>query len=303
MLVASQPQITGFGAFFGGGFNFNAGATSLLGGSNGFGNRGFCGGNNRFGGFGGFGGCGGGFGRMNFGGMAGWGAAWKSDIYNMQEGKAWDTTLQSTLGRRDPVYLDTNRDGKLNVEGGKNVNFDINGDGIADRVHEWNTQDAQLVYDANKNNKIDNGREIMNETGINGEQNKYKNGWEKAQDLFDADKNGSISGEELAKAKFWTDANGNGITDEGELKTAAELNIVGIDTKNGKYITKEKVGEMRGMIGGFGGFGGFGGSVGGGYNCGWGRSGWGMGNMGCGGFGGFGGGYSGGFFGGFARLY
>ncbi len=306
MLVAGQPQITGLGAFFGGGFNYNAGANSLLGGYNGFGNSGFgnngfgnnafCGGN-RFGGMGGFGG-------MNFGGMAGWGAAWKSDIYNMQEGKAWDTTLASTLGQRDPVYLDTNRDGKLNVEGGKNVNFDINGDGIADQVHEWNTQDAQLVFDANNNNKIDNGREIMNETGINGEQNKYKNGWEKAQDLFDADKNGSISGEELAKAKFWTDTNGNGQTDEGELKTAAELNIVGIDTKNGKFVTKEKVGEMHGMFGGFGGFGGsVGGGFGGGYNCGWGRSGWGMGNQGFGGFGGFGGGYAGGFFGGASRLY
>ena len=293
MLVASQPQITGLGAFYGGAFNFNTGAANLLGGFNN-GNA-HCGSGLQGMNFGG--GVSGGWGGMEFGQMAGWGAAWKSDIYDTHVGKAWDTTLKSTLGRRDPVYLDTNKDGKLNVVGGKNVAFDINGDGIMDRVHEWNTQDAQLVYDANNNGKIDNGREIMNEVGINGKQGKYKNGWEKARDLFDKNKDGRIDGAELAKAKFWTDSNGNGKSDKGELKTAGELNIVGIDTKTGKYITKEKVGEQHGFFGGMGGFGG-------GFNAnsGWGGSSWGFGGMG-GGFGGFGGGYAGGVFGGFARLY
>lgn len=287
MLIAGEPQITGIGAFYGGGFNYTQGAQQLLGGYN----RG-CG-------FGGYrGGFGSHWGGGGFGQMAGWGAAWKSDIYDLQTGKAWDTKLASTLGRRDPVYLDTNKDGKLNVEGGKNVRFDINGDGIVDRVHEWNTKDAQLVYDANNNGKIDNGREIMNETSIKGKQNAYKNGWEKAQDLFDANKDGMVNGAELDKAKFWTDANGNGKTDAGELKTAKELNIVAIDTKNGKYVTKEKVGELHGFTGGFGG--------------GWGRSGWGFGgggwgSGGCGhggGYGGFGGGFGqgGGFGGGFAAF-
>lgn len=295
MLVAGQAQLTGVGGFYAGGFNYGSGSNYLFGGG------GYGGGNCGWGGGGFGGGWGGGWGG-NFGQMAGWGASWKSDIYDVQTGKAWDTTLASTLGRRDPVYLDTNRDGKLNVEGGKNIRFDINGDGIMDTVHEWNTKDAQLVYDANGNGKIDNGREIMNETGINGQQNKYKNGWEKAQDIFDANKDGIVDGAELDKAKFWTDANGNGKVDEGELKTAKEMNIVSIDTKNGKFVTKEKVGEMHGFMGGWGGgFGGFGGGFGGG----WGNSGWGFGGggFGGGGFGGFGGGFGGGFFGGYARAF
>lgn len=284
MLVSGNAQLTGIGAFYGGGFNYGASSNFLFGGCA----PGYYGG----GGQSGWGG--------QFNQMAGWGAAWKSDIYNVQSGKAWDTTLKSTLGRRDPVYLDTNRDGKLNVEGGKNVRFDINGDGIMDTVHEWNTKDAQLVYDANGNGKIDNGREIMNETSVNGKQNAYKNGWEKAQDIFDKNKDGIINGKELEKAKFWTDANGNGKVDDGEMKSATEMNIVSIDTKEGRFVTKEKVGEMRGVVGGWGG------QWGGGWGQqGWGQQGWGQSGWGCGcgtrGFGGFGQGW-GGPFGGYARV-
>jgi hypothetical protein len=169
--------------------------------------------------------------------------------YETRSGRAWDTTLAATLARRegqvlsliDPVYLDTNWDNRLNVEGGTQVTFDINGDGAVDIVHEWNTRDAQLVYDADNNGRIDDGREIMNETGLNGEQNKYRNGWEKVRVVFDPNKNDIIEGAELEKAKFWTDINGNGIVDQGELKTAAEMAIVSISIVKQEFIFKKKI--------------------------------------------------------------
>ncbi len=173
----------------------------------------------------------------------------KPEEYEIVSGKAWDTTLASTLGRpsgsasrvpciNDPVYLDFNRDGKLNVEGGKQVSFDINGDGLTDIVHEWNTKDAQLVYDVNSNNKIDDGREIMNETGIDGTQNKYRNGWEKARDVFDINKDDVIDGDELRKVKVWTDADGNGVVDKDELKTAETAGITRIDIGKMEFLVK-----------------------------------------------------------------
>ena len=287
MLVYGNPQLTNLSLNFNGGFNYGGGAYSLLGGYG-------CGCHRGFGGWGG-----GGWGQT-----FGWGAAFKSNIYDVHQGKAWDTKLLTNYGRRDPVYLDTNKDGKLNVKK-HNVRFDMNGDGVMDRVREWNTKDAQLVYDANGNGKIDNGREIMNEVSVKGKQGKYKNGWEKARDIFDKNKDGKISGDELKKARFWTDANGNGKTDKGELKTAAQMNIVGIDTKNGRFVTKKKVGEHYSFMGGRVGNNGWGGGrFGGGYNCccggGWGHSGWGGGwGSSCGG--GWGGGLS--FSGGFSRFY
>lgn len=288
MLVYGNPQLTNLSFGYNAGFNFGGGAYSLLGGFGG-------------GGYGGFGGWGGG----SFGQSFGWGAAFKSNIYDVHRGKAWDTKLLTNYGRRDPVYLDTNKDGKLNVHK-RNVRFDMNGDGIMDRVREWNTKDAQLVYDANRNGKIDNGREIMNEVGVKGRRNKYKNGWEKARAIFDKNKDGIINGNELKHAKFWTDKNGNGKTDKGELRTAAQMNIVSIDTKKGRFTTKKKIGEMRGFASGWGGsgghWGGGGWGGGGGYDCccggGWGHSGWGGGWGG-----GFGFGFGGGFAGGFSRFF
>ncbi len=166
---------------------------------------------------------------------------------SIKTGKVWDTTLASTLGRSgpgatpvDPVYFDTNQDNKLNVVGGLSVCFDINGDGIKDKVHEWNSLDAQLVYDVNGNNLIDSGREIMNETGIDGTQNKYRNGWDKVRDIFDKNKNGLIEGDELLLTKYWTDSNGNGTVEPGELKTACEMKIIKIDIDGQVYTFEEQ---------------------------------------------------------------
>jgi|GEM_PF-2404878 len=161
-------------------------------------------------------------------------------------GKAWDTTLASTLGRSgpgttpvDPVYLDTNQDDKLNITGGNSVCFDINGDGIKDKIHEWNTSDAQLVYDVNRNGRVDDGKEIMNETGIDGSQNKYRNGWAKVRDIFDKNDDGVIDGDELLLTSYWTDVNGNGTTEPCEIKTAWEMGIIKIDINNQIFIFEE----------------------------------------------------------------
>ncbi len=156
------------------------------------------------------------------------------------QGNAWDTTLAATLGRAksgpasavDPIYMDLDQDGNLNITGGMQVRFDINGDGILDTVHEWNSRDGQLVIDANCNGIVDDGREIMNETGIDGQQNMYPNGWAKARALFDENQDGIIDGAELDRVTIWVDSNADGISDKNELASAAKLSIVSIHTVN-----------------------------------------------------------------------
>ncbi len=158
-------------------------------------------------------------------------------------GNAWDTTLAATLGRArggsasavDPIYLDLDQDGALNVTGGMHVSFDINGDGILDVVHEWNSRDGQVVIDANCNGAVDDGREIMNETGIDGQQNVYPNGWAKARALFDTNHDGIINGAELGPVMIWLDGNADGVSDKSELASAASLGIVSIDAVTRKF--------------------------------------------------------------------
>ncbi|MCS7164926.1 MAG: hypothetical protein RMJ51_01400 [Candidatus Calescibacterium sp.] len=194
------------------------------------------------------------------------------------------------VGRRDPVIIDVDGDGKATVtdtnyevqrtqrtveqnngreiwrntiENTKIVNkgkeegiqFDINGDGIPDRTQWVKAQgdktDAFVVYltpeqqKLLKEGKYDqiklDGRNLMTETGINGEQNKYKSGYEKMRDLFDKDRDGVIKGDELKNMYIWQDKNGDGKVDKDELKTAAEWNIKEFDTNKETYT--RKVGE------------------------------------------------------------
>ncbi|MEN3014472.1 MAG: hypothetical protein ABDH21_00180 [bacterium] len=195
------------------------------------------------------------------------------------------------VGRRDPVIIDVDGDGKATVtdtnyevqrtthnqeirigrrrsiiqtiettqivnRGKENgIQFDINGDGIPDRT-QWvkakgDKTDAFVVYltpeqrrllQEGKYDQIKlDGRHLMTETGINGEQNKYKSGYEKMRDLFDKNGDGVITGDELKNVYIWQDKNGDGKVDPGELKSAAEWNIKQFDTNKESYT--RKVGE------------------------------------------------------------
>lgn len=133
----------------------------------------------------------------------------------------------------DPVILDLNGDNKLDVTGadGGKINFNLFGNGTNVKT-EWlkaGTQDGLLVSDFDGDGKIDSGRELMRTTGVNGEQGKYKGGWDKLSQLFDKNKDGKVSGDELNELKVWVDKNGDGVSDEGELRSVKDMGISQID--------------------------------------------------------------------------
>ncbi|GMU55284.1 MAG: hypothetical protein AMXMBFR33_44300 [Candidatus Xenobia bacterium] len=136
-------------------------------------------------------------------------------------------------GGGTPVILDLNGDGKLDTtgKGGAKISFDLNADGKQDKL-EWmskGSQDGLLVHDYNGDGVINDGRELMRRTGENGEQDKYKNGWDKVAQLYDKNRDGVVKGEELNGLQMWVDSNGDAKTDRGELKSLAELGISSID--------------------------------------------------------------------------
>lgn len=176
-------------------------------------------------------------------------AAYSDTMYQYDKQKAVDYKFETQLGRRDPVILDLNGDGKLDVTGagGDKINYDVNGDGITDRT-EWmkkGSQDGLLVYDNNKDGKI-TGNELMNETSIDGKANTYKSGWEKALALGDKNKDGKLTGEELNSFSVWVDKNGDGKTDEGELQAAGQMGIVDIDSKEGSFTRRQQIAHESG---------------------------------------------------------
>jgi len=354
------PTISNYN-FYGSAINYQQLLYYLYGGFGGFGGFGF-------GGFGGFG-----MGIANiYGGNLGFSYNSITPIYRnilekndiIQTGKAFDYKFSSVdgrvqegtrlvnsqwVGRRDPVILDIDGDGKATVtdtdyqvnrttitttkdigrdifrntyetttitnKGKENgIEFDINGDGIKDRTQWVKAQgdktDAFVVYLTPEQQKLLaegkydqiklDGKNLMTETGINGEQNKYKSGWEKVRDLWDKNGDGKITGDELKNVYIWQDKNGDGKVDKDELKPASAWNIIEIDTNKGTYSRKvgEQINYRQELAGynynsfnynmGFSGYGGFGFGFAG-FGLGFGGFGFGFGGFGFGlGFGGFG---------------
>lgn len=356
------PTISNYN-FYGSAINYQQLLYYLYGGFGGFGGFGF-------GGFGGFG-----MGIANiYGGNLGFSYNSITPIYRnilekndiIQTGKAFDYKFSSVdgrvqegtrlvnsqwVGRRDPVILDIDGDGKATVtdtdyqvnrttrtttenrgrdifrntyetttitnKGKENgIEFDINGDGIKDKTQWVKAQgdktDAFVVYLTPEQQKLLaegkydqiklDGKNLMTETGINGEQNKYKSGWEKVRDLWDKNGDGKITGDELKTVYIWQDKNGDGKVDKDELKAASDWNIKELDTNKGSYSRKvgEQINYRQELAGynynsfnynmGFGGFGlGFGGfGLGfGGFGFGYGGFGFGLAGFGFG-FGGWG---------------
>lgn len=145
-------------------------------------------------------------------------------------------------GDGSPIILDLNGDGKLDVtgKGGDMIDFDLFGNGSPIKT-EWlkkGTQDGLLVADFNGDGKIDSGRELMRNTGVNGEQHKYANGWDKLGKLFDKNGDGTVSGAELDGLMVWVDSNGDGISDPGELQSVASRGVSEIELpKDGGLIS------------------------------------------------------------------
>jgi VCBS repeat-containing protein len=125
----------------------------------------------------------------------------------------------------DPVILDLAGDG---YAFGASALFDMNADGIVDRV-TWNSSnDGILAVDFDGNGTIDSGSEIFT-PGFGG--GKFANGTEALASLDD-NGDGFIDANDAAFAKLlvWQDANADGVSDAGELSGLADHGIASIAT-------------------------------------------------------------------------
>lgn len=137
-----------------------------------------------------------------------------------------------TVGILGVVVLDLDGDGLSLLKSRKSRGwFDMNGDGSPDQQGWVGARDGMLVIDRNANGVIDDGSELSFLTeapaaasGLAALAKLDSNG-DKLLDKRDA---------RFADLRVWIDANRNGTTDAGELRTLADLDIVsiGLDAKN-----------------------------------------------------------------------
>ena len=148
-------------------------------------------------------------------------------------------------GDGDPVVLDLNNDGKIDVANkfwlphkafykSHMRFFDLTGDGAPDAI-EWispNSGDG-LLCTPNEEGKVETALELF------GTAEGFDDGLHKLSVMFDKDKNGWVEGEELKGIAIWTDKNSDGICDDGEIKPLSDFNITRINTEHSKaYVGK-----------------------------------------------------------------
>ncbi len=137
------------------------------------------------------------------------------------------TSLATLLARTavDPIILDLDRNGFAFTSLEDGVKFDINADGKLDQV-AWTKTDGILAYDVDGNGKIDNGSEIFTPNFAGGAHA----GGVAALSTLDVNHDGKIDASDTGfdKLLVWQDANGNGVSDEGELKGLNDYGITGI---------------------------------------------------------------------------
>jgi hypothetical protein len=126
-----------------------------------------------------------------------------------------------------PLMLDLNGDGVQTTTLENGTLFDLDADGDLDKTAWADKRDGLLVMDLNGDNKIGDGRELFGSATVLNSGDTATDGFQALRDLDD-NQDGVIDATDAAFAnlKVWVDANGNGVADEGELKTLEELGII-----------------------------------------------------------------------------
>ena len=131
-------------------------------------------------------------------------------------------TALSWYGKNDPLVLDLGGQGLVTTRlDQSSVHFDFTDSFFAERTGWLSGDEGFLVLDRNGNGRIDDASELFGLATGSG-----------FGDLaaYDLNHDGAIDANDaiFAKLQVWVDANGDGITDPGELHSLGDLGIVSI---------------------------------------------------------------------------
>jgi hypothetical protein len=148
----------------------------------------------------------------------------KSNGVYVSSSSAFNIVVAST-----PLVLDLNGDGVQTVDAAQGVQFDLMDTGTKQTVGWVSKHDGLLAIDLNGDGQINSGAELFGDHMRLADGSLAQDGWSALAAL---DNNGDavIDAQDAAfsQLRVWVDANGNGSTDAGELRTLAEMHIANI---------------------------------------------------------------------------
>jgi Ca2+-binding RTX toxin-like protein len=134
--------------------------------------------------------------------------------------------------RASPLTIDLNGDGVQTASYSRDRYFDHDGNGLIESTAWADANDGLLVRDLNGNGTIDNGGELFGSNTRLSDGSLAANGFAALGEL-DENQDGLVDENDagFASLRIWRDANGNGLTEAGELLTLAEAGIVAFRTE------------------------------------------------------------------------
>jgi hypothetical protein len=168
----------------------------------------------------------------------------KIDLY--VSSAIWIVSVAS--GVVTPLVLDLNGDGVQTTGLETPVTFDIDADGQVDNTAWASAADGLLAMDLNGDGQINSGAELFGEGFVMPDGSKAADGFA-ALATLDTNRDGVV---DATDAKFndlrlWVDANSNGHTDQGELKTLADVDVASLNL-NAQTSTQENNGNVFGLV-------------------------------------------------------
>lgn len=143
----------------------------------------------------------------------------------------------------DPLVLDLNGDGVHLTTVADGVHFDFGGDHFVEKTAWVDSHDGILVVDTNHNGLVDNGGEVFGDIPYVGFSEGLASSGFAQLASYDSNGDGLVDASDthFADLLVWQDANHNGRSDAGELKTLTELGIVSL----GKISSNENDNRLQ----------------------------------------------------------